>query len=88
MKDAASAAIYGSRGSNGVVIVTTKHGKNAKPTVTFNGSVGFQTPEKKLDIMTAQEWMKFKMQWNDQNYLNLASARGVTSASITDDNAT
>ena len=88
LKDAASAAIYGSRGSNGVVIVTTKHGKNAKPTVTFNGSVGFQTPEKKLDIMTAQEWMKFKMQWNDQNYLNLASARGVTSASITDDNAT
>lgn len=88
LKDAASAAIYGSRGSNGVVIVTTKRGKNGKPTVTFNGSVGFQTPEKKLDIMTAKEWMAFKLRWNDQNYLNLAASKGVTNASITDDNAT
>ena len=88
LKDAASAAIYGSRGSNGVVIVTTKRGKNGKPTVTFNASVGFQSPEKKLDIMSAQEWMQFKMRWNDQYYLNTAASRGVTNASITDDNAT
>lgn len=88
LKDAASAAIYGSRGSNGVVIVTTKRGKDGKPTVSFNASVGFQTPEKKLDIMTAEEWMLFKMRWNDQNYLNTAKAKGVANASVTDDNAT
>ena len=88
LKDAASAAIYGSRGSNGVVIVTTKRGKSGKPTVTFNGSVGFQTPEKKLDIMDSREWMEFRMRWNDQNYLNTAKNNGVTNASIKDDSET
>ncbi len=88
LKDAASAAIYGSRGSNGVVIVSTKRGKSGKPTVTFNGSVGFSQPEKKLDIMTSEEWMEFKMRWNDQNYLNQMSSKGITGASIKDDNET
>lgn len=88
LKDAASAAIYGSRGSNGVVIVTTKRGKSGNPTVTFDGSFGWQTPEKKLDIMTATEWMEFKMRWNDQNYLNQMATKGITGASIKDDNET
>jgi TonB-linked SusC/RagA family outer membrane protein len=88
LKDAASAAIYGSRGSNGVVIVTTKKGKNGKPTVTFNGSVGFQTPEKKLDLMSATEWMEFRTKWNDANYLQRCETLGVTGASIMDDSAT
>lgn len=88
LKDAASAAIYGSRGSNGVVIVTTKRGKSGKPTVSFNGSVGFSQPEKKLDIMTAEEWMEFKMRWTDQNYLNQMTTKGVTGASIKDDSET
>jgi TonB-linked SusC/RagA family outer membrane protein len=88
LKDAASAAIYGSRGSNGVVIVTTKRGKNGKPTVAFNGSVGFQTPEKKLDLMTGKEWMEFRTKWNDANYLSRCQTLGVTGASIKDDSAT
>lgn len=88
LKDAASAAIYGSRGSNGVVIVSTKRGKSGKPTVTFNGSVGFSQPEKKLDIMTSTEWMEFKMRWTDRSYLNQAASKGVTDASIKDDTAT
>lgn len=86
LKDAASAAIYGSRGSNGVVIVTTKNGKRGKPTVSFNATVGFSQPEKKLDIMTATEWMEFKMRWNDQNYLTKAASKGITNASIKDSN--
>ena len=88
LKDAASAAIYGSRGSNGVVIVSTKRGKSGKPTVTFDGSFGWQTAEKKLDIMSATEWMEFKMRWIDQNYLNNAKSKGITNASIKDDSAT
>jgi len=88
LKDAASAAIYGSRGSNGVVIVTTKRGKSGKPTVTFDGSFGWQTAEKKLDVMTATEWMEFKMRWVDQNYLRQAASKNVTDASIKDDTAT
>lgn len=88
LKDAASAAIYGSRGSNGVVIVSTKRGKSGKPTVTFDGSFGWQTAEKKLDIMSATEWMEFKMRWIDQNYQNNAASKGITNASIKDDNET
>lgn len=46
LKDAGSAAIYGSRGANGVILVTTKSGKlNQKPTVTYNGSYGLQVPD-------------------------------------------
>ena len=88
LKDAASAAIYGSRGSNGVVIVSTKKGKSGKPTVSFNASVGIQTLEKKLDVLSATEWMEFKMRWNDANYLRQAQNKGITDASILDDNAT
>ena len=84
LKDAASAAIYGSRGSNGVVIVSTKRGKNGKPTVSFNGSVGFQSPEKKLDLLSATEWMEFHTKWTDATYLNRCNALGVTGASISD----
>ncbi|WP_342645475.1 TonB-dependent receptor [Mucilaginibacter sp. CSA2-8R] len=53
LKDAGAAAIYGSRGANGVLLVTTKSGKlNQKPTVTYNGNYGWQKPNvlvKKVD---------------------------------------
>lgn len=73
LKDAASAAIYGSRGSNGVVIVTTQKGKTGKPKVSFNASVGFQTLEKKIDLLSATEWMEFRTRWNDAYYLSEGS---------------
>ncbi len=44
LKDAASASIYGSRASNGVILVTTKRGSQGKPKVTFNGYIGWNTP--------------------------------------------
>ena len=45
LKDAGSAAIYGSRSANGVILVTTKKGsKGSKPVVAFNGQVGIQDP--------------------------------------------
>lgn len=53
LKDAASTAIYGARGSNGVVLITTKGGKNTggKTTVTYNGFMGISTLSKELDFM-------------------------------------
>jgi len=86
LKDAASAAIYGSRGSNGVVIVTTKRGKNGKPVITFNAAVGYQTAEKQLDLLTPTEWMEFRTRWNDANYLSKLAAAGKT-GSISDASA-
>lgn len=44
LKDAASAAIYGSRAANGVLLITTKRGKEGKPTFRYNGSIGINTP--------------------------------------------
>lgn len=86
LKDAASSAIYGSRGSNGVVIVTTKRGKSGKPQISFNASYGIQTLEKKIDVLSAVEWMEFRIKWNDASYLAQAKSKGVE-ANISDSNA-
>lgn len=56
LKDASSAAIYGSRGANGVVMITTKKGASGKAKVSYNGSVGFQTLSKKIDMLDAYEF--------------------------------
>jgi TonB-linked SusC/RagA family outer membrane protein len=59
LKDAASAAIYGSRGANGVILITTKSGKNMKngqPKVSFRSYYGVEQPWKLLDLTTTAEW--------------------------------
>lgn len=57
LKDAASAAIYGSRGANGVILVTTKKGqKNTKPVITYDGYYGVQNVYKLPDLLNAQEY--------------------------------
>ncbi|MCH4822425.1 TonB-dependent receptor [Gramella lutea] len=57
LKDAASAAIYGSRGANGVILVTTKKGKEGKPTFSYNSYVSISSRYKNDNInMTAGEW--------------------------------
>ncbi|HTN39010.1 MAG TPA: SusC/RagA family TonB-linked outer membrane protein, partial [Arachidicoccus sp.] len=87
LKDAASAAIYGSRGSNGVVIVTTKRGINGKPRITYSQTYGVQSLEKKMDILSSTEWMEFRIKDNDAVYLRDAKAKKVTDAKISDSNA-
>lgn len=59
LKDAASAAIYGSRGSNGVILVTTKRGKTGKPVITLNAYAAFSSLERKVDVMDSNEWITF-----------------------------
>ena len=49
LKDASATAIYGTNGANGVILITTKHGKDGKPTVSYNAYVGFEDFAKKLD---------------------------------------
>jgi TonB-linked SusC/RagA family outer membrane protein len=53
LKDASAAAIYGSRGANGVIIITTKRGKAGKTTVTFNNYVSVATISNRLDLLDA-----------------------------------
>ena len=57
LKDAASAAIYGSRGSSGVILVTTKKGVANKPKYNFKYSIGQKTDYKRYDIMTYSEYV-------------------------------
>lgn len=59
LKDASATAIYGSRGANGVVMITTKKGKSGKAKVSYDFEYGFQKQIKKLDLMDAQEWARF-----------------------------
>lgn len=59
LKDAAAAAIYGSRAANGVVLITTKKGKKGPPTVDFNVVYAQQTPAKKLDFLNATQYRSF-----------------------------
>src|SRR5690606_19289528 len=56
LKDASAAAIYGARGSNGVVLITTKRGKKGDPTLTYDMYVGTSTVIKKLDLLSASEY--------------------------------
>lgn len=54
LKDASATAIYGSRGANGVIIVTTKSGGKGKPTISFDAYWGIQNRWKKLDLMDSR----------------------------------
>lgn len=60
LKDASSTAIYGSRGSNGVIMVKTRAGSTSKPNVKANAQVGVSMLARKLDMMTAQEEIRYR----------------------------
>ena len=57
LKDAASAAIYGSRAANGVILVTTRQGKEGKVELTYNGSMGWSNSYKRPQLLNAQQYM-------------------------------
>ncbi|QCR21309.1 TonB-dependent receptor [Pontibacter sp. SGAir0037] len=69
LKDASATAIYGSRGANGVVIVTTKRGKQGKPSISFEASGGVQTLAKKLDLLDAQQFAEFVAEGRDNAWV-------------------
>ncbi len=74
LKDASSAAIYGSRAANGVVLITTKKGKKGKPIITISSNVGITTPSHvSLDLFTADQfiaWRQAGYQRKERHQLN------------------
>ena len=58
LKDAASAAIYGSKASNGVILITTKRGKTGKPRISYNGNVGFSNPTMLADRLSSYDYAR------------------------------
>ena len=64
LKDAASCAIYGARGANGVILITTKQGKSGKFTVTYDGFYGVQNVQKMPEFLNARQYMDIQDQVN------------------------
>ena len=72
LKDASAASIYGSRAGNGVVIVTTKKGKNGSPKITYDAYYGVQNPGRTLDLLNTQQYAD--VLWESRrNALNIGS---------------
>lgn len=65
LKDASTTAIYGARGANGVVIITTKGGRAGKTLVNYNGSFGFRKLAKKMDVLNPYEFVN----WQYERYM-------------------
>ncbi|MEO5563489.1 MAG: TonB-dependent receptor [Chitinophagaceae bacterium] len=83
LKDAAAAAIYGSRASNGVVLITTKQGKSGKAKISVNTYVGYNETARKLEMMNGQQWIDQATEVINATYL-----RQFPTASVNDDYAT
>jgi TonB-linked SusC/RagA family outer membrane protein len=66
LKDASSAAIYGSRGSNGVILIQTKKGKQGKAQVTYKGQVGLEQPQSRLNLMDGPEYVRMMQEYYHQ----------------------
>jgi TonB-dependent SusC/RagA subfamily outer membrane receptor len=73
LKDASATAIYGSRGANGVIIITTKRGRKGEGKINYNGYVGMQQLPKKLEVLNLRQYAAHRnvladigtVQWND-----------------------
>lgn len=85
LKDAAAAAIYGSRASNGVVLITTKKGKVGKAKIQFSSSAGYSEAARKVDMLSGPEWIDRAKEMINAAYV---AAYGSKGAKATDDNPT
>ena len=68
LKDASATAIYGARGANGVILITTKKGKVGAPVVTYNGWVGVQTVTKRMQMMDPYEFVRYQLDLDYNRY--------------------
>ena len=75
LKDASLTAIYGAKGGNGVVVVTTKSAQAGKVEVKFNGSLTISHLSKKLDLMNAEQFAAYQYQWHACNGTRSTNAK-------------
>ncbi|WP_250629635.1 SusC/RagA family TonB-linked outer membrane protein [Aureibaculum algae] len=76
LKDASATAIYGSRGSNGVVLVTTKKGKSGRLNVEFNTTYAIQNTSNSLDLLNANEFADYQNQIRTNNGVSSSYPQG------------
>lgn len=82
LKDAASASIYGARAANGVVLVTTKKGKQGKPKFTANVFWGKSTPLLTANVINTQEWFKLRVESLVNSGVSLATANATALSNL------
>lgn len=63
LKDASSAAVYGAKAANGVVVITTKKGRTGKPVISFNANIGFVTPAKRPKLLDGPGFLKYRQDY-------------------------
>lgn len=78
LKDASSSAIYGSRGANGVILISSKKGgtKDGKTDIRFSANFAFSTPERYMPVMSADEWITMRSAIINNSYVNKFANRG------------
>ena len=77
LKDASSSAIYGSRGANGVIIITCKRGTDdGKTTVTASVNFSISRPERYIPVMSSEDWINWRTNANYQSYLDAYPTHG------------
>ena len=84
LKDAAATAIYGSRASNGVIIITTKKGTGKKPTINFNTQLSVATLAKKMDVQSAADFRKYVDSVGTGTYDNVHTYKSLLGNANTD----
>ena len=77
LKDASASAIYGARAANGVVLVTTKSGKEGLPQISYNGSASYRILAKKLPVLDAYDFVALQMETNPTKYADTYFKAGV-----------
>ncbi|MGJ1369306.1 SusC/RagA family TonB-linked outer membrane protein [Sphingobacterium spiritivorum] len=63
LKDASASAIYGSRGANGVILISTKSGKAGRTNIDYNGYASFEKLSKKLDLLNIEDYVKYQYEF-------------------------
>ena len=69
LKDASSTSIDGNRGTNGVIVITTKKGSEGRPEITYNGSIGISNVTKRMEVMTPCQYLEYHLE-RDPRYVN------------------
>ncbi len=68
LKDASASAIYGARAANGVILVTTKEGRDGRPEISYNGSASYRILADKLEVLSPYEFVKLQLELNPSRY--------------------
>jgi TonB-linked SusC/RagA family outer membrane protein len=83
LKDAATAAIYGARASNGVVLITTKRGKNGKSVIGLNAYYGVQQTWRTLDMLNTEQWMEYRNDLDGPGTFSEADIQNARAGNVT-----